>query len=228
MNTIRTWFSRIRLRHVVRAVFVLGVLWVMAMAVLYAGIYAYGGERNAEPSDVIIVLGSGLRRDGRAGDALYRRSVWAARLYADGMAPAVICTGGFGQGLANSEAAACRDVLLRQGVPDAAIFLDEDSRSTEENATFARDIVIGQGWQTAIVVTDSFHMLRADWIFRDYFDGPYGDLAASGLALTHTRSPVPRDWVRTYFYVRHSAREVIALQWQAFKELFNLPYTRVG
>lgn len=190
-------------------------VWMIAIAGLAISIYAYGEDNEAQPADVIIVLGSGLRRNGRPGDALYRRSVWGAYLYGESMAPAVICTGGIGSGQRRSEASACAEVLNTHGVPHEAIHLDERSRSTEENAIYAREIMRANDWETAILVTDSFHMLRANWIFNRE-------------GITHYRSPVPREWVRDYYYVRHFAREIIALHWQAFKDIFRLPYTNIG
>ncbi len=190
-------------------------VWLLVVIALSLRIESYGRDDRPEAAETIIVLGSGLRRDGRPGDALYRRSVWAAQLYAQGYAPHVICTGGVGRNQTRSEADACRGVLVAQGVPFEVIYLEELSRSTEENAIFAGQIMQENDWQTALLVTDSFHMLRANWIFN-----------TQGIA--HSRSPVPRDWVRDYFYNRHFSREILALHWQLIKQVFNLPYTHVG
>lgn len=100
-------------------------------------------------------------------------------------------------------------------MPADAIWLEEQSRSTEENAIYTSEMMTENGWETATLVTDSFHMLRAQWVFDNY-------------GVNHDRSPVPRDWVRRYFYVRHFSREIIALHWQAFKDVLNLPVTNVS
>ena len=191
------------------------ITWAMIVVGMSALIYTYGESDQAQPADVIIVLGSGLRRDGRPGDALYRRSVWGAQLYEAGIAPAIICTGGIGAGQRRSEASACAEVLTGRGVPDDAIYLEEMSRSTEENAAYAHELMQTNGWQSAVLVTDSFHMLRANWIFNEQ-------------GVEHVRSPVPREWMRDYWYRRHFLREILALHWQVFKETFNLPYTNIG
>jgi len=170
---------------------------------------------QADIVDVIIVLGSGLRADGRPGDALIRRSLWAARLYEQGAAPALICTGGVGRTQTNSEASACRDLLVSNGVPVSAIHLEEQSHSTEENAIYAKGIMEDNDWQNAIIVTDSFHMFRAHLIF-------------DGKGIIHYTSPVPRQWVRKGWYIMSFTRELVAIQWQTIKETFNLPYTNVG
>ncbi len=191
----------------------LGV-WATIILLLAIHLFRYGDVITAEPADVIIVLGSGLRRDGRAGDALWRRSLWGAELYKQGYADAVICTGGIGRGHTRSESDACRAILIEDGVPAQAIFIEEKSHSTEENALYAQEIMTENNWTTAILVTDSFHMLRASWIFE--LQG-----------VTHTRAPVPRDRVARRFFIQHFSRELIALHWQAFKTFFNLPVTNI-
>lgn len=207
-------FSR---KWVRRVIIFLGIslgIWAGIIIILAIHLFRYGDVVTAEPSDVIIVLGSGLRRDGRAGDALWRRSLWASRLYQQGYADAIICTGGIGRGQTRSESDACRDILIDEGVPADAIFIEEKSHSTEENARYAQEIMTEQGFQSAILVTDSFHMLRASWIFDQ-----------QGIA--HTRGIVPRDWVARRFFIQHFAREIIALHWQAFKTFFNLPVSNI-
>jgi len=202
------------LRYIRNIVAVSLIIWFAVILSLAVLIFTQGDVNEARPSDVIIVLGSGLRRDGEPGDALFRRAVWASRLYADGIAGSIICTGGVGRKQVRSESSGCRDVLLAQGVPDEDIYIEERSQSTEENAIFAREIMEHNGWRTVTLVTDSFHMLRASWIF---------DIQS----IAHYPSAVPREWVRSFHYGRHFAREILALHWQAFKITFDLPQTSV-
>jgi uncharacterized SAM-binding protein YcdF (DUF218 family) len=205
-------FRRPRWRTIWRVTVVIVAVWVAACGVM-GGLIVWAGDRStAQKSDVIIVLGAGLRRDGAAGDALYRRSVWAARAYQDGLAPVVICTGGQSETQRRSEAEVCRELLLGEGVPTSAIVLEDQSRSTEENAINARRIMAENGWQTAILVTDAYHILRANLIFEHY------DLAVS-------QHPVPRNWMRWTWYSVGAAREIVALHWLAVKQALNLPYT---
>ena len=217
LKYIQSTFTR---RRLMKMMVILLVLWLWIAFTSAIVIFAYGEQNQidntqTDVADVIIVLGSGLRADGRPGDALIRRSLWAARLYEQGAAPALICTGGIGRTQTHSEASACRDLLVSNGVPGAAIHLEEQSRSTEENAIHAKVIILANGWQNAIIVTDSFHMLRAHLIF-------------DGKGITHYNSPVPRQWVRQGWYIMSFTREIVALQWQIIKETFNLPYTNVG
>lgn len=187
-------------------------LWSVVCVGIAAAALTIGEQNNAEPSDVIIVLGAGLRRDGRPGDALWRRSLVAAQAYHQGYAPVVICTGGVSENQTRSEADGCREVLLREGVPEAAIVLEELSRSTEQNAINTKAIMAERGWRTAVLVTDSFHMLRAGWIF-------------SGEGIEHTRYPVPRNRVRLQWTAISLVHELAAIHWHAIKGMLGLQVT---
>jgi uncharacterized SAM-binding protein YcdF (DUF218 family) len=202
------------LRRLFHVVLVFLVFYLVVSTGLVLAIHTYGQQVSNQTADVIIVLGSGLRRDGRPGDALYRRSLRAAELYNEGYAPNVICTGGQSAGYPRSEAAACQEILENNGVPTTAITLEDRSRSTEENARNSRAIMEAQGWEDAVLVSDSFHMLRGRWIFETQ-------------GLTVYPNPVPSTRVRRFWYVQSVAREVLGLQWQALKEVLNLPVTYV-
>lgn len=203
---------RIRRRRLLVGVLIGVGLWGVVCVGIVGATLAIGDQNNAEPSDVIIVLGAGLRRDGRPGDALWRRSLVAAQAYREGYAPAIICTGGVSENQTRSEAEGCRDILLREGVPDTAIVLEELSRSTEQNAINTKAIMAARGWQRAVIVTDSFHMLRAGWIF-------------SGEGVEHTRYPVPRNRVRLQWTAISLFHELAAIHWHAAKGLLGLQVT---
>lgn len=189
------------------------LLWLLFAAGLGAVVFSNSRVDNAEPSDVIVVLGSGLRRDNSPGPSLYRRTSKAAELYQQGIAPNIICTGGFAAGHTRSEASACAELLIGYGVPAQAITLEERSRSTLENAAYTREIMDADGWQTAVVVSDGYHLLRAGWIFQQ-------------AGINAVTSPADTD-PPAYSLLVSVAREVAALHLQALITLFNLPITYV-
>lgn len=191
-------------RLLCRSALALLAAWVLGSALL-AGIIVYTGTVDeAVRADAIIVLGAALSRDGTPYKALTRRSAHAARLWRDGRAPMIICTGGIGRTvrIPRSEADGCREVLMREGVPRTAIVLEETSRSTEENAGNARAIMAARGWRRAILVSDSYHVFRGSYIAR-----------RAGIDVV--RSPVPTTAVSSpLFYVLSVLREVMAVEWQ--------------
>jgi uncharacterized SAM-binding protein YcdF (DUF218 family) len=64
-----------------------------------------------------------------------------------------------------SEAAAACNQLAAWGVPDAHLWLEPTARSTEESAVFVSAMARRQGWQTLLVVTDDYHVLRSQLLF---------------------------------------------------------------
>ncbi|RME26612.1 MAG: YdcF family protein [Deltaproteobacteria bacterium] len=148
------------------------------------------------PADAIIVAGCGVGPDGRATPALARRTRHAVELWRQGIAPRIVLTGGVGRH-PPSEARAAAEVATRLGVPPSALLLEERSTSTEENARFAAELLRAEGIavQRVVVVTDSYHVVRARRVFARYLPGV--DAAGSR----------PHPWVR----LRGSMREVLVL-----------------
>ena len=184
-------------------------------AAFLAVIHVAGTRDHSAPADVIIALGAGLRRDGRPGPALSRRSLRAAELWRQGIAPAVICAGGKAEFAPRSEAAACRDILRQLDLPQSAILLEERSRSTEENALFSSRLMAERAWTSAALVSDSYHILRALWLFRQQ-------------GIEAFASPVPAERIpHPGSYARSLLREFLAFHWQFLKEALNLPVTHL-
>jgi uncharacterized SAM-binding protein YcdF (DUF218 family) len=206
-NSWWIWFKRLLLIG-------FGV-WLILVLALVIAIHITGTRDTAQESDVIIVLGAGLNDDETPGYALTRRSLHAAELWKQGYAPNIICSGGHTGGHQRSEADGCRDILLSQGIPSEMIVLENQSHSTEENAIYSRNFMEENNWSTAILVTDSFHILRSRIIFESQ-------------GYNVTLSPVPwQDINNIGSYVAMLGREIVAYHWHIFKDLLRLEITSV-
>jgi len=188
------------------------VLWCVGVILLAITIYLYGRMDRAQEADVIVVLGAGVQRNNRPGPSLIRRSEQAAALWQKGLASHVICSGGTPGESRRSEADACREILVENGVPVDAVLLEDRSRSTEENAFYTRQVMDEQGWKSAIVVSDGYHLLRATWLFNQVGLTVYTSPAAS---------PSFGNWLTSM------GRELAAFHWQVFKDALGLPFTYV-
>jgi uncharacterized SAM-binding protein YcdF (DUF218 family) len=69
------------------------------------------------------------------------------------------------------------------------------------------------GWQTAIVVSDAYHLFRAQHLFQNE-------------GMTIYTSPTSDDQSDGQYLV-YLLREVAAIQWQLVKEALHLPTTYV-
>lgn len=125
----------------------------------------YGQIDRTHKADAIVVLGAGVGLDGKAGKGLERRVLHAARLYKKGFAPHIIMTGGVGTN-PPAEAEVAARLAMTKGVPRAAIALENKSTSTWENAEYATAICKKRGWKSVLIVSDPFHLYRAQRNFE--------------------------------------------------------------
>lgn len=133
---------------------------LLVVGILSGIIDAYGKVERVQPADCLIVLGSRVRPGGEAGPGLRARALHAARLYRRRLAAKIICTGGRGD-YPPTEARTAAAVLRARGIPAGAVVLEEQSSSTYENARYSAEICRRNKWRKVILVTESFHLLRA-------------------------------------------------------------------
>lgn len=155
-------------------------LWVWSLPIIsdmlsasLEGRYLQMSAEDLPPADALVLLGGGVRPGppnwpysdlNEGADRIWH----AARLYHAGKAPVVIASGGSfaWQGERISEAEAMLGILLDLGVPSAAIMLEEQSRSTRENALYIAKLLQGQELEIILLVTSALHMPRALAAFR--------------------------------------------------------------
>ncbi len=125
----------------------------------------YGQIDRTHKADAIVVLGAGVGPNGKAGKGLERRVLHAARLYKKGFAPHIIMTGGVGTN-PPAEAEVAARLAISKGVPRAAIVLENKSTSTWENAANASVICKKRDWKSVLIVSDPFHLYRAQRNFE--------------------------------------------------------------
>ncbi len=132
-------------------------LWgLSAVAVVRAA-----SRDEAQRAQAIVVLGAAQYR-GRPSPVLRARLDHAVALYRQGVAPRVVLTGGVAEGDTASEAAVSRLYALRAGVPDSAILLENEGRTTGQSLTRVARLLRARRLDTVVVVSDPFHVLRAE------------------------------------------------------------------
>jgi uncharacterized SAM-binding protein YcdF (DUF218 family) len=140
----------------------LAVLWVcsLALVVLFEHLDMRG------KSQAIVVLGA-AQYDGRPSPVLRARVDHAVELWQAGMAPRLIMTGGRGLGDTTTEAAVERRYALTHGVPDSAILMEQQGRSTSESLRQVAEL-LGHDSRDVVLVSDPFHMLRLAILARRF------------------------------------------------------------
>lgn len=128
-------------------------------------VVVWGARDTAKPADAIVVLGA-AQYSGRPSPVLRARLDHAVALWKQGLAPRLIVTGGRGTGDTTTEAAVSRRYVLRQGVADSVILLEDNGRTTNASLHAVADIMRHHGLRRAILVSDPFHMLRLQLLAR--------------------------------------------------------------
>jgi uncharacterized SAM-binding protein YcdF (DUF218 family) len=127
------------------------------------------------PSDrgiqAIVVLSSGVsppfppRPTAILGFDSYERCVYAAWLHTHCYPVPVLASGGGSRG-GEPYAVTMGEALQREGVAKSMIWTEEASRSTYENAEFSARILRARGIHRILLVTEAYHMPRAEACFR--------------------------------------------------------------
>jgi uncharacterized SAM-binding protein YcdF (DUF218 family) len=155
--------SRLRSRLLGGALIVLIAAW----AVSAVSVLIWGARDRARASDAIVVLGA-AQYVGRPSPVLRARLDHALDLWQRGLAPTLIFTGGMGTGDTTSEAAVSRLYALLHGVPDTAILMENEGRTTKESLAAVAVIMHARQMRSAILVSDPFHMLRLRILSTQY------------------------------------------------------------
>lgn len=138
---------------------------------------------NGQKKDVIILLGYPAKKDGSISPILRERIRKAAKLYHDGIAELIICTGA---AVANKyvEADVMAETLIELGIPYSNIIREKFARGTYENIVNSKKIMKNRGLRTAVIVSSPWHLRKASsYAFR--------------LEINHTleKSKVPHEYL---------------------------------
>ncbi|HNB51681.1 MAG TPA: YdcF family protein [Anaerolineales bacterium] len=131
--------------------------WLIFLAL---DITLYANQTTSTSADAAIVLGAGVIND-QPSPVLRERINHALNLYRAGVVDYLIFTGGIGQGDRMTESEVARQYALEQGIPADRIMIETASHITYENLLEARKIILAQGFDRVLIVSDPLHMRRA-------------------------------------------------------------------
>lgn len=133
-------------------------LAAICYAVVFLWVYWVSRQDQRERADAIVVLGA-AQYNGRPSPVLKARLDHALELYREGLAPMVVVTGGIGPGDRMSEATVGHKYLRAQ-LPDSAIIVRPDGRTTEESMRSVAEWMREREVARVLLVSDPFHMAR--------------------------------------------------------------------
>jgi uncharacterized SAM-binding protein YcdF (DUF218 family) len=150
------------------------LLWLLSVAVVIVA----GAWPTTRQADAIVVLGA-AQYNGRPSPVLQARLDHALDLYDRGLATRLIFTGGTGVGDTVSEAEVSRRYALSHGVPASAIMTERDGLSSAQSVRAAAALMQSAGLESALIVSDSYHMMRLELLARRSHIVPYRAPAAN-------------------------------------------------
>lgn len=143
-------------------------LWLISAA----SVLVWSSRDEARPAQAIVVLGA-AQYAGKPSPVLRARLDHALELWNKHLASLMILTGGTGEGDTTSEAAVGRTYVRKRGVPDSSIVEENAGRTTSESMRAVAGMLEVRGLQTALLVSDPFHMLRLRILARRFGFTPY-------------------------------------------------------
>ena len=159
--------------NIVRRILTIVVVAIFALWVISAtAVLIWASRDEARPAQAIVVLGA-AQYAGKPSPVLRARLDHALDLWNRHLASLLILTGGTGSGDTTSEAAVGRSYARKRGVPDSAILVESEGRTTSASMRAVAGMLEVRGLQSALLVSDPFHMLRLRILARRFGFTPY-------------------------------------------------------
>jgi uncharacterized SAM-binding protein YcdF (DUF218 family) len=160
--------AKIARRILAILVLIVFVLWIVSVS----AVFTWSNRDEARPAQAIVVLGA-AQYAGKPSPVLRARLDHGLDLWNRHLAPLLILTGGTGVGDTTSEAAVGRTYARKHGVPDTSIIEEDAGRTTSESMRAVAGMLEVRGLQSALLVSDPFHMLRLRILARRFGFTPY-------------------------------------------------------
>lgn len=139
-------------------------------------IYAQARTDEARNVDTIVVMGA-AQFNGRPSPVLQARLDHALVLYNAGLAPRIAVTGGNQPGDAFTEAETGYLYLVERGVPEPAIVMEDEGRTTWESMQGLPAVMPPSASPRVLVVSDGFHLFRSELMLRELGYETWGSAA---------------------------------------------------
>lgn len=132
------------------------------------------------------------------------RTETAVRLWKQGYAPYLLFSGASIDPDSVSSADLMKRDAIRLGVPAAAIIVEPESTTTDENARLVAQLMTARGMHSAILVTSPYHQRRAALLFARAFD-------PAGLVFRNHPADDP-EWDPDRWWMREPSRTLTLIE----------------
>lgn len=172
------------------------VLLIILAAVISA--FMLSAVNSPPPENTtVIILGCKVKGE-RPSLMLNKRINAAYEFLSENPGAMCIVSGGQGSDEIMSEAECMNRELVKMGIAEERIIMEDKSTSTDENLRFSLEKMQENGLSGSVtIVTSEFHQLRAKMIASEYFQESYAVSAPTAWYL------LPTYWVREWFGVTY-------------------------
>jgi uncharacterized SAM-binding protein YcdF (DUF218 family) len=133
--------------------------FAIAYLISFVVVLVVSRRDERQTADAIVVLGA-AQYNGRPSPVLRARLDHAVTLFEAALSPLIVVTGGTAQGDSESEATVSRRYLLSNGIPDSAVVVRPEGRSTVASMEAVGKWLEDHDRRTVLLVSDPFHMSR--------------------------------------------------------------------
>lgn len=160
---------------------------------LHIKIIESGHKPIPEDAGYLIVLGARVKGTVPSLSLQYRIDKAAEYLRANDKTVAIV-SGGKGPGEDISEAEAMKQELIKQGIEEARIIIEDQSTSTKENIAFSKKLIPDSS-SIGLIVSNDFHIYRAvEMAERE-------GLELIGVPAKTPRISLPKSYLREYLAI---------------------------
>lgn len=119
-----------------------------------------GYADDGSKADCAIVLGAAAYHK-KPSPVFKARIDHALKLYQEGRVGKILLTGGFGKNAQYAESEVAYQYCKKRGVKEQDLLLEKESATTEQNIIQAERVMQKNGLETALIVSDPWHLKRA-------------------------------------------------------------------
>ncbi len=152
--------KRLRENHWITRLLLLAAIGVVSYLVYISSqIVAESHKQEMRSADAIVVFGA-AQYDGRPSPVFRARLDHAFEIFQQGLAPAVLTTGGSGADPSYSEGGVGHDYLVHRGIPESRVIAETQGSDTAQSAERLAGIMRENHMNSCIAVSDAYHVFR--------------------------------------------------------------------
>lgn len=144
---------------IVRALVVAAIGVASYLVFISSQIVTESHRQELHPADAIVIFGA-AQYDGHPSPVFRARLDHAFELFAQGLAPTVLTTGGSGADPSYSEGGVGHDYLVHRGIPESRVIAETQGSDTAQSAERLGVIMRANHMHSCIAVSDAYHVFR--------------------------------------------------------------------